>query len=572
MVENELQKSLNNILAGKEANLLPENLKKGVTLLGVTGTLTAPTPIYATADYSVQSIPVPEGEPSLDYASYWSFLGDYALIYGHNSEYRPYLYKKINNAWTCLGKLNADIYNTWGITGIAYYDNNYLWLTQTYNSQNGLSLIKINLADFSAKSIKTTGNKDTYFRGYLEADGKGNVITGDNGELYVFHIDYNNNSFTCSVVKSDNNSIKRFTYTYNSLYSSHQQGDIIQINPETAGVKKCTAPKNGIKIYGISFDETRVFTSDGVYYLNADFSFGEKIKDLNISITSEMYCINDKYYLYNNGIYTFDTTTNEFSLVFSSKSTLKVKNDIVVSSDGNIYNFNTSDIVIGYNINGTSVYINSSTKPVTSSDLLEGRSLYTSAHQPIIGTMSNNGELTYIPSTEQQIIPEGYTSGGTVKAVDNTIDSNIAAENIKKGISILGVNGTLETGIDTSDATVIANDIVKGKTAYANGEKITGTLVNPQMLTSDGDEDISPYHIQIDGCGSGGTGDSTDMITVSLRFPAGTKYYVDENTRIDIEIKGDMFKGLAGVSSITPDMIKSGQKLFNTTGTYTGAN
>lgn len=33
-----------------------------------------------------------------------------------------------------------------------------------------------------------------------------------------------------------------------------------------------------------------------------------------------------------------------------------------------------------------------------------------------------------------------------------------------------------------------------------------------------------------------------------------------------------MFKGLTGVSSITPDMIKSGQKLFNTTGTYTGTN
>lgn len=66
--------------------------------------------------------------------------------------------------------------------------------------------------------------------------------------------------------------------------------------------------------------------------------------------------------------------------------------------------------------------------------------------------------------------------------------------------------------------------------------------------------------------------DNNDCITVSLRFPTGTKYYVDENTRIDIEIKGDTFKDLAGVSSITPDMIKSGQKLFNTTGTYTGAN
>lgn len=57
-------------------------------------------------------------------------------------------------------------------------------------------------------------------------------------------------------------------------------------------------------------------------------------------------------------------------------------------------------------------------------------------------------------------------------------DSEIIANYIKEGITIGGITGKLKV-LDTSDATATPEDITKGKTAYVNGVKITGTYEDP---------------------------------------------------------------------------------------------
>ena len=60
-------------------------------------------------------------------------------------------------------------------------------------------------------------------------------------------------------------------------------------------------------------------------------------------------------------------------------------------------------------------------------------------------------------------------------------NGNLLPEYIKKGITLGGVTGTLESW-NTTDTTATAEDISWGKTAYVKGEKITGTYLTLGML------------------------------------------------------------------------------------------
>ena len=62
-----------------------------------------------------------------------------------------------------------------------------------------------------------------------------------------------------------------------------------------------------------------------------------------------------------------------------------------------------------------------------------------------------------------------------VKGVQSYIDEDIKPEYIKEGVDILGVVGKYK-GVDSSDATATTEDILLGKTAYVNNEKIEGSM------------------------------------------------------------------------------------------------
>ena len=106
----------------------------------------------------------------------------------------------------------------------------------------------------------------------------------------------------------------------------------------------------------------------------------------------------------------------------------------------------------------------------------------------------------YTPGASDQTIASGQYLNGT-----QTIkgDPNLVAGNIKSGVSIFGISGSYagsggsSGGLDTSDATATAGDIVSGKTAYVNAEKITGTLSTLNVAPGTPEYNTSPDQIKI---------------------------------------------------------------------------
>lgn len=97
-------------------------------------------------------------------------------------------------------------------------------------------------------------------------------------------------------------------------------------------------------------------------------------------------------------------------------------------------------------ITGTCAYdVNSGDATVQVAEMLAGKTAYARGAK-LTGTMPNNGavSLTISDKDDSISIAQGYHDGsGTVKLLD-TEKAKLIASNIKSGITILGVTGTLE--------------------------------------------------------------------------------------------------------------------------------
>ena len=185
--------------------------------------------------------------------------------------------------------------------------------------------------------------------------------------------------------------------------------------------------------------------------------------------------------------------------------------------------------VNGEKVTGTIPTVEQATPSITvsNSGLITASATQTSGFVTS-GSKSATEQLTaqaakvWTPTTSGQSIPANTFLTGT-----QTIrgDSNLVASNIKEGVTIFGITGTVSEGVDTSDATATANTIRSGYTAYVNGQKITGTVPTQDSTT------ITPGTSQKTAVASG-------RITTGNVYVAGSSNLVASNIKSGVSIFG----------------------------------
>lgn len=135
--------------------------------------------------------------------------------------------------------------------------------------------------------------------------------------------------------------------------------------------------------------------------------------------------------------------SNINKVVYGNRTLIDLTTDTLTSTDQLASGIIAHDRT-GATITGTNTYdADTSDANAAAGEILLNKTAYVSGNK-ISGTMPNNGGNNVTISVKAgATIPAGYYDGSGKAVLDSTSSTNLIANNIREGVTILGVEGTM---------------------------------------------------------------------------------------------------------------------------------
>lgn len=248
------------------------------------------------------------------------------------------------------------------------------------------------------------------------------------------------------------------------------------------------------------------------------------------------------------------------------------------------------------------------TDPADAEEIVSGKQAINQNGSVLTGTMPSNPAISEtLEAGESYQVPAGYTPGGTVQTASlaSQTPGTATQDDIIKGqtawVNGQQITGALEPGSDTSDATATAADILEGETAYVATGKVRGTM--PTRTADDVTIQSTTINVESGYYAPGTTKQiqTVEQATPSISVSAGglitatadqTAGFVTDGTKSatqQLPVQGTQTiipgttqqtindgvyltgtQTIQGDAALIPDNIKDGVSIFGVEGTYDG--
>lgn len=167
-------------------------------------------------------------------------------------------------------------------------------------------------------------------------------------------------------------------------------------------------------------------------------------------------------------------------IIFDGNVLIDLTADTITAAD--LASGKTAHDKSGAPITGTNTFdSNTSNDTATASEILATKTAHARG-TALTGTMPNNGAVTGTISTidGEYTIPQGYHDGSGKVSINATEQSKLIAENIRQGVTILGVEGTMSGSEDVNAQfkTVIPSATAQTVTPDTGYNYLTQVTVN----------------------------------------------------------------------------------------------